>query len=365
MENSYLFLNSNGGFDKDKLTEIITVNDKKLPVSEKETIPFLVDNIKKYKTFSDTIEETYSVGTMAYHSMTLDLVGIYLKGQKLLYTESKTYCEVLLYRLMLPAILISTVCTVLNVPLQVISYGSVIVSALNGFNSFLLSIVTYLKLDAKAEAHKTSAYQFDKLQTMCEFYSGKILMLRDKEIEKNVNEFIDKLEKKVSEIKDANQFIRPESIRYRYNDIYSYNVFVVMKEYKTSRILNVQKLLDVTKEIEWRKQKPDKKNNDNQLKTHSVVTVGSMIFQSLKGLGIRKKHITDDDEIYRKKNIYSEEDTPLSELYKIREICIKDIIKYRNLSSDLNIKFNEQIENHIDYTNKTFKYIFSHDWLKT
>jgi hypothetical protein len=131
-----------------------------------------IQNIQNYDRYSKEIESVY-LREDTYYSITLDLISLYLKGQKILYTESKTFCEMVLYCLMLPAIFISSACTVLNVPLKGVSYGPTIVSALNGFNSFILAFISYVKLDAKAEAHKTSAYQFDKLQAMCEFYSGK------------------------------------------------------------------------------------------------------------------------------------------------------------------------------------------------
>ena len=323
-----------------------------------------IKSITDYNKYSRGIEKTYEVGTMTYHSMTLDLVAIYLKGQKLLYTESKTYCEMILYSLMLPTIFISTVCTVINVPLRTESYGSVVVSSLNGINSLLLSVITYLKLDAKAEAHKAAAYQFEKLQTSCEFYSGKTSMLPDENIEESVNTFIDTIETKVREIKETNQFVIPQSIRYRYNDIYSYNVFVVMKEYKTSRILNVQKLLDVSNEIEWRKKQNNNEFSEDDITSHYQHDFDKSTF-TFFGFGFRKHKEEHEDEIYRNINIY-EPSTTLSKLYKIRETCIKDIIKYRNLSSDLNISFNRQIENRILETNKwRHRYIFNTNWLKT
>ena len=43
---------------------------------------------------------------------------------------------------------------------------------LNAWISFLLAVVSYMKLDAQAEAHKISAHQYDKLQSVCEFSSG-------------------------------------------------------------------------------------------------------------------------------------------------------------------------------------------------
>jgi hypothetical protein len=38
-----------------------------------------------------------------------------------------------------------------------------------------------MKLDAKAEAHKTSSYKYDKLQSECEFFSGKLLFFASKD----------------------------------------------------------------------------------------------------------------------------------------------------------------------------------------
>ena len=43
-------------------------------------------------------------------------------------------------------------------------------------------------MDACAEAHKTSAHKYDKLQSTVEFTSGSILLFRDFELEKNLNQ---------------------------------------------------------------------------------------------------------------------------------------------------------------------------------
>lgn len=202
-----------------------------------------------YSNFSSMLGETY-IGPMTYNSITLDLIALYLKGQKLLYVEAKTYCEQCLYSIMLPAIFISSACTVLSLGISNYPFGSVLISSLTALNSFLLALITYLKLDAKAEAHKTSAYHFDKLQTTCEFLSGKVLMIKDIDVEVNVRKFVDKVEKKVEEIKDSNQFIIPEKVRSVYSTVYSFNVFASMKSYKTEYTRNKNRLLSIYKEIE-------------------------------------------------------------------------------------------------------------------
>jgi hypothetical protein len=198
-----------------------------------------IKEIADFRKYYKNIKGAYN-SEISYDSITLDLIAIYLKGQKVLYVESKTFCEQCLYYLMLPAIFISAVCTVISVSLKDYIWGSILVASLTGINSFILSVVTYLKLDAKSEAHRTASYQFDKLQTMCEFHSGKSLLVKmsgndeviinHKPGDETISEFVNKIEMKVAEIKDVNQFVIPEIIRHRYATIYGTNNFCNSKK---------------------------------------------------------------------------------------------------------------------------------------
>jgi hypothetical protein len=177
-------------------------------------------------------------------SISLDIVAIYLKGQKILYTEAKTFCEQQLNFLMMPAIFVSALTTVLSLALDKTGFGSILISSLTAVNSFLLAIISYLKLDAKSEAHKTSAYQFDKLQSKCEFGSGRVIFFSktkylkeaDSQSEqyKAVFDLIDEIELKVTEIKDMNKFILPERVRRALANLYGVNVFSAVKSFLTS-----------------------------------------------------------------------------------------------------------------------------------
>jgi hypothetical protein len=185
------------------------------------------DNLKltNYKHFSDSIEDAFW-DDESRNSLALDIIAIYLKGQKILYVEAKQHCENHLTMLMLPAIFISAACTVLSQGLTGYEWSTILVSALTAFNSFLLTLINYLKLDARAEAHRLASYQFDKLQTLCEFHSGKTLFFHDA----RALAIVDEIEKKVKEIKDNNQFVIPESVRQRYPIIYMTNVFTRVKK---------------------------------------------------------------------------------------------------------------------------------------
>ena len=216
----------------------------------------VVEDLGTFPQFSHLITHTYW-GPMTQNSTTLDIIAVYLKGQKILYIDSKNYCEQKLNYLMMPTIFVTAVCTIISMVLKDYEFGATLVSCLSGLSTFILSIISYLKLDAKSEAHKTSAYQFDKAQTMCEFFSGKVLLIKDADVDKKVQDFVSQIEKKVSEIKDVNQFIIPEVIRYRYPKIYSINVFSEIKRYK-----NREKIL--RNELHYIFQKIDHLNTLNQ-----------------------------------------------------------------------------------------------------
>lgn len=199
-----------------------------------------------YKEVETLIQITYNEKDMM-HSTALDILAVYMKGQKILYTEAKTHCEQRLHTLMLPAIMISAICTLLALGMNSIMFGPTIVSGLSAFNSFLLALVSYLKLDAKAEAHKTSAYKFDKLQTYCEIKSGKTLFLSD--TVKTMTAIINEIEEKVKEIKETNQFILPEKIRYGYKNLYGTNVFSDVKRIRNDETIMINQLKGVMNAI--------------------------------------------------------------------------------------------------------------------
>ena len=303
----------------------------------------------------------------------MDLIAIYLKGQKVLYVESKTFCEQCLYYLMLPAIFISAVCTVISVSLKNYSWGSILVASLTGINSFILSVVTYLKLDAKSEAHRTASYQFDKLQTMCEFHSGKALLIKTKEYiidnnidtdtntidnsdlkEESVNDFVKKIEIKVTEIKDVNQFVIPEIIRFRYATIYGTNIFAIVKKYKTDRMLQAQRLIIINRILtsgKWYKGPPKQIIPEN-LERKTAFKIIKNMFTDVE----EKVSVFTDAEL----DIYTATE---HELLREKDRLINLIIEYRKISSRINNAFNCEIQGHI--SRKKNNWINCCSWLKT
>src|SRR6056300_205197 len=164
-----------------------------------------------YTGVEKSLEALYSNANET-SSSAMDILATYVRGQKLIYMEAKDYCESHLNYYMMPAIFLSATASVLSPVSSTIYMGSIWLAALNAFISFLLAVVNYMKLDAKAEAHKISAHQYDKLQSMCEFSSGYFLLFGDQgreKMEKDIKTKIIDIEVKIKEIKATNKFLIP------------------------------------------------------------------------------------------------------------------------------------------------------------
>ena len=245
-----------------------------------------------FKQATAPLSKTYNFEE-SLHSFTLDIICVYLKGQKLLYIEAKVYCEQYLYALMLPAILITAICSVISIALNTYTFGGIIVSCFTAINSFILSLITYLKLDAKAEAHKMTAYSFEKLQSICEFSSGRILFSDPK---LKLLEIMDDIGNQVKDIKEKNQFILPEAIRHKFPILYSTNVFSEVKRIQNREIILMNRMNNLINEGKVLQKRIDEGNavKENTMNLNHNITEQDNVFVEL--IHHRKRYIDIDNE---------------------------------------------------------------------
>ena len=200
---------------------------------EKNILHFFDKNNTDYVSFSqvkNVLKSFYDDSD--YYSLAFDIVALYLKGHKIIYTESQSYVQCKLNLLMLPAIFLSGIASVLALTIETYQYGAIILACVNAFITFLLAIINYLKLDASAEAFRIASNEYDKLQTECEFKSGMFLIVDDDMIDYNDKSkiILESISQRITKIKDTNKFIIPALIRHFFSKTYNLNIFMKVKE---------------------------------------------------------------------------------------------------------------------------------------
>ena len=140
-----------------------------------------------------------------------------VRKQRQLHRMCSQYYERINSLINLPAIAISGAATVYSFaypsdsPQEQVFINKMIAGSLSALNTILFSVSCFLKLQAKAESHFIAAEEYDNLLTMINFE------LRFPS--ENIQEFTNKVEKKILEIKKSCRYFPPDYIIQKYDTL--------------------------------------------------------------------------------------------------------------------------------------------------
>ena len=276
-----------------------------------------------YEDIESSLSKYYSNDNN--YSSELDILITYLKGQKNLYIQSKNITQQKLNMLIIPTLILSSAITIIAPIINNYQWSGVLISCINAFIAFFVSLNNYLKLESTTEMYTYLANQYDRLETSIEISSNKLFFIK-KESEQNdliLNKF-KSIENKLTDIKESTNILVPEIINQLFPVICHINIFSFIKKIEIYKKNLIIKFKDIKNEIRY------------------------IIFKwKIKNINILEDNLDEDtypDFILHKKRLHF--------IIKIKEKIKDELMHYKNAYGYIDEIFTREIKNAESSKNK-------------
>ena len=275
----------------------------------------------------------------------MDIITVYAKSQKNIYTEAKNIVEIRLYILSIPTICISIGVSILTPFISKYIWGVILITSLNTCLAILIALIGYLKIETTSTKYEMIASRYSNLQDNLDTFSSKIAFINSKsEKEKLIFNKMKKIDKKISDIKDENKTILPHYIRYLYPKISSINIFSTIYSIEIYRKHLVQLLKSVVNETRYIYAKWDSEIEMKKRNSEYMINGFNRVKEKnrLKSLAETKDQVK--CEIIKYKNTYSFIDDVFQQEIqnkKNKELICEYLFSW--IHEDINIDINEKI----------------------
>jgi hypothetical protein len=268
-----------------------------------------------FEEVEKSIEKYYDCETK--YSNEFDLLITYLNGQKHLFIQSQKITQTKLNVLIVPSLIMSATIT-LFLPLSSDRhywFTPILVSILNATITLFISLVNYCKLESTQELFGYFANQYEKLQTDLEFKNNRLLFIENKNQKKYISKEIQKLEKKMNEIKNSSTILVPAELNKLFPIIYHINIFSVIKKIENYRSELIHKLRDVKNEIRFILFKKDKLQENEKRRIQLLIETKEKIRKQIVSY---KNSYYDIDSLFNKEIKFAESHT----IFILSSCCI-------------------------------------------
>ena len=114
---------------------------------------------------------------------------------------------------MIPSLLLTCFITIVSPVIECHELYSGFITALNAIVALLLSLINYYKLEASTEMFFQMANHYERLETILDLASSKLVFIENKREKNVVVQTIRDVEDKIIEIKDSYSFLIPNEVK--------------------------------------------------------------------------------------------------------------------------------------------------------